>query len=278
MFKGFDWKYLLMLVVTVALSSPWWITYITSANHSLTVQVVSQASIQPPTGDLARALVISVDNAPVKEPFFSVLKIANEGDKAIATKDFETPLEIGVSAPISVVRANISTKMPNDIPAQIDWDKSTVRLKPTLLNPNDSITISVLTDGGNPKFTPHARIIGVASVPLTYPTNSGMSTLQKVGMLVGGFLISIPMLIAYRRWDPFTKDGTVIYRGTLTSLIFVSQAASLVLMVIPVMSWGVDGVWKVMGIAVSLLLVAAIIAKKLDTSKQVALEQDRVAK
>jgi hypothetical protein len=80
MLKGLDWKYILMLVVTVALSSPWWITYITAGRDSLTVHVVSQASIQPLTGDLGNALVISVDGVPVKDPYISVLTITNQGD------------------------------------------------------------------------------------------------------------------------------------------------------------------------------------------------------
>jgi hypothetical protein len=160
--------------------------------------------------------------------------------------------------------------MPADIAAQVDWDKGAVRLKPTLLNSNDSITISVLTEGGNPKFTLRARIIGLPTVALTYPEKSKLSTPLKLGMLLAGFLIAIPVMIAYRRFDLPATKGTVIHRGTLISLILVGQGVSISLMAAPMVFWGIESFWVMLMGSFVLLATAGLIAAKLDIAKDSA--------
>lgn len=55
---------------------------------------------------------------------------------------------------------------PKSLEARVTPTEQSVVVAPLLLNPEDKVTISILTSGGPPSFSPHARIAGVAEIRL----------------------------------------------------------------------------------------------------------------
>ena len=90
-----EWRIFLPLVVmVVGLAVPVWLSRQEQGGKQLSVYLLSQTSLQPPTDESMPELHLTLDNVSVEDPVFSLLQVANDGSKPISTKDFESPLEI----------------------------------------------------------------------------------------------------------------------------------------------------------------------------------------
>lgn len=165
-----DWKYLISLFVTIAV--PLWIWYADLTAHSLHFRLVSQTSLQPQEKTALPDLKITVDGEVIETPYLSVIDLVNDGSKPIPAVDFESQLELRLAEGASIVRSRITATSPKDVEAELDFDKRSVRIKPLLLNPKDTVTIAIVSSGALPTISTRARIAGVASVPLIDETQS----------------------------------------------------------------------------------------------------------
>lgn len=162
---NFDWKFFVTLLATVAgLAVPVWLWQFDLNAKSLTVRIVSSVPLQSPSANSIPDLQISIEGEPVDNPVISTLEIANDGAKPIPTSDFESDIELQISEVSKIIRAKVAEVEPEDLKATVSVDGQSVRLKPLLLNPNDKVTLSVLTSGAIPEFSPRARIAGVPSI------------------------------------------------------------------------------------------------------------------
>lgn len=187
-----DWKYLLMLVVTVAsVAGPFWLWRADQTGKSLSVAMLSQVALQPTDKDSVQGLQVLIDGTPLVEPFLSVIEVSNNGEKPITTADFEAPLEIQLLTKTNVARARVTAKSPSDIEPDISWEKQVLRLKPLLLNSKDKITLSVLTSGGQPQFSTKARIVGISAIPLVDATKPMPNRWKKWAFLAAALLFAI---------------------------------------------------------------------------------------
>ncbi len=287
MLKKLDWKYLVMLAVAVAgVFIPWWLSKPVNSGKPLVIQVLSQSSLQLSSTDLVPGLEVSIDGIAIKEPYFSVLKLSNDGDKAVSTKDFEMPIEIGIApspdsdlsfeknfarllrageAP-SIVRARVTSKTPEDVQAVIDAsDTKTVHIAPTLLNPKDSITMSILSSGGKPAFSSRARIIGVSSIPINDITKPSESLLSKWMNIFGALFFAIPTLAVVFRTKLLSREKTVILRLRTAQLIFAATCiASTTFIVAAGKSFGYASFWQTFAGTVLVFIVASPFAWMLE--------------
>lgn len=185
-----------MLFVTVTgVAGPIWLWRVDQNAKSLSAAMLSQVALQPTDNDSVQGLQVLIDGTPLVEPFLSVIEISNDGEKPIATADFEVPLEVRLLTKANVARARVTAKSPSDIDAEISWDKQAIKLKPLLLNAKDKITLSVLTSGGQPQFSTKARIAGISTVPLIDATKPIPSRWKKWIFLAAAFLFAIATMI-----------------------------------------------------------------------------------
>ena len=219
-----DWKYILMLVVAVAgvLVLPLWESYAEYQAHSLKLRRVSQTALKPAETHAMAGLTISVDGVELDAPYLSVVELVNDGSKAISATDFESPLEIRIGPNVfgmfgatfykrgnnftfdqiskigpSIVRAVVSGTAPRDIEPSIVSDAQSVKLKPLLLNPKDTIAISIITSGGQPQFTPRARIAGISSVAVEDATKPTTLPLTPSLLMSYAFLLFLASQVTY---------------------------------------------------------------------------------
>lgn len=157
----------LIVPVAIGLIPVWlWITDLNS--RSLLVQIVAQTALQPEGASTLSGLKVTIDGKELEAPYLTVLRIENSGARPITASDFESPMEIKTLGQIKIYQHRVSETYPKDLQPIIELVPSdtTLKLRPLLLNPSDSITISLVTSGGLPEFTVRSRIAGISSVEM----------------------------------------------------------------------------------------------------------------
>jgi hypothetical protein len=186
--KLFNINGITLIVAVISLVWALWSGYLGLKPHSLEFKLVSQVAIQPKETDSISGIQVTVDGIQVESPYLSVLELTNNGRKPIPKSDFEAPLELRAGSGVMVVRAQVTTTNPKDIEAHLEATQDVVTLSPLLLNPDDTITISVLTAGKTPAFTPRARIADISILSLNDDTKHGSSILNTISF---GFLTHV---------------------------------------------------------------------------------------
>lgn len=216
----------IILTIAFFIAAPYLYLHVDKNSKSLSASILSQVALQPSEKESVQGLQITINGLPLVEPFHSVIELTNDGLKSIITSDFEVPLEIRLQSEAVVVGARVTGKSPEDIDAEISWDKESVQLKPMLLNPRDSISLSILTSGSLPYFTTKARIVGIQTVSLSDATkDTCCNNLWKkvISLFVAYLLISVSLgsVLAFYTSSP----GGIVFR-TFARLFAFSHAVT----------------------------------------------------
>lgn len=169
MLERFDWKFGVMLMVTVAgvvagAAVPMWLYRAELFSKALVLTVKSSTEIQPQGVSAQDGLDVQVDGKRLEKPSFAVLELVNSGSRPILAADFEGPLKLTVTEPAIVVKARIVRAEPTSLVPRLAVAGGVVEIQPLLLNPNDTVQLSVVTANEVPKFRMQARIAGVSDV------------------------------------------------------------------------------------------------------------------
>lgn len=178
--KLFNTNNMTLIVAVISLAWAVWSGYLGLKPHSLEFKLVSQVAIQPKETGAISGIQVTVDGIQVESPYLSVLELVNNGRKPIPKSDFETPLELRSGSDVTVVRAQVTATSPKDIEAHLEAAQDVVTLSPLLLNPDDTITISVLTAGKPPTFTPRARIADISTLSLSDGTKNSSNLFEII--------------------------------------------------------------------------------------------------
>jgi len=210
-----NWKFLFSGAATLAALFAAWLPYFQSPTTAIEVRLVSQSALQPIVSkDKAFGLEMTIDKVPVNDPYLSVLQIVNVGNKPVPSTDFERPLEILLDKNRAILRTEITEVNPKDLKPIIESNKELILMRPMLLNPNDSITLSVLTSGGLPTFTPSSRILGISSVTLS--NIQEIKPMSSINLLIIGLMaLTTTIASAAMSWRfDMGKKVTTLNRGT----------------------------------------------------------------
>lgn len=190
--KRIAWFLLAVTIPVVALLQPFWGPWAEQTSRSLSARVTSTVALQAAETSLITDMVVSVGGRALASPYLSILVLTNNGAKPILASDFESPIEFATSKDVEVVRATVSAINPPDLQGGVVMDKQTVKLKPMLLNPGDSLQFAIITTGKAPIFTPRARIAGVSKLSLENDTKPKIS-LQQGLLSLAFFSITLIM-------------------------------------------------------------------------------------
>lgn len=235
--------------------------------------VVSQVSLQPSPKESVSGLEISVEGKPVNSPFSSVIEIKNDGSKPITTNDFEAPLEVHVDSSINIIRAQILKKSPEDIDPDITYDNHVIKLKSTLWNPNDTISISMITSGAQPIFNTKARIVGISSVAVKDATKSTLNPV-KIGILIfASFAYALIVAVTAIGLEfPLIKKSRILIsfrRRTVIVILILSSFASSIFCSAFLDAIGVEKTVWYLSLLFSIIFILAIpFARKLDYQQE----------
>ena len=258
-----DWKYLLALLVALAAAAvPLWLWRADLASHSLHFRLAAQTAMQPDEKDALKGLTLSIDGVLLESPYLSVFELVNDGSKPIVVTDFESPIELRLGTGASVARARVTATMPKDLETELVTDKQSVKLKPLLLNPDDTVTIAVITSGKPPQFSPRARIAGVAAVPLEDATKPSISGAKKLFLIAAAFLLFVAYAISIE--GAFSNAGVHLHRRTAALFALVTSMGATVSVITFLQTINEDRTWVMMLIVVGIALLGSIAAGPLN--------------
>jgi len=215
--KFLNWTSLTFIATIAGIAVPIWLWRADLNAKSLSFQLASQVPLTAETAGTIKGLEVLMDGIKIQSPTMSVVTLVNDGKKPLPTADFEYPLELRVLEGSSVVRAEVTSTQPKDIEAKITWDKKAVRFTPVLLNPDETITISILSEGAKPIFSPRARIIGISKVEFVDGT-------KKVPIWKFSALLLISAILFFTGAQIVEPDS---WRGS--KIVYVRKRAALLL-------------------------------------------------
>jgi len=255
--KFINWKSLTLLLTIAGLLIPVWIWRSDVNSKSLQFRVNSLVSLQSETAPSISGLQISVDGIPLKSPYITVLELTNSGDRPISTSDFEAPLELRPQEGAVIVRASITSVSPKDVKAIIETKAELLELKPMLLNPKDSVTISILSSGVRPVYTVSSRIVGIASVPIIYETSTVVTWLNNVLLLIGSVLLFASSSMVS---DGLTKKAFVLRKRAILLISTVTGFSGFVFFMDFLNGIGIHNLWLTIAAFAPFILVTTVIS------------------
>ena len=260
-----DWKFLATIFAAVAgVAVPVWLWQADLTAKSVSVVLTSLIQLQPNEKDSFEKLDISIDGEKLASPYVGIFELRNDGSKPIPASDFEGPLEIRLEQGSSFARARVTSKIPPDIETEISTEKQKLSIKPTLLNPKDSVKITVLTAGSPPKFSSKIRIVGVSGASLQDIATKKQTSAMP--WLVLAF--AIPLLLASMlAFDGATERDGVHLRKRAAAFVALATGFPAGLGLKYFMdSQGFDGFWQfmfaVIGVAAIGMLLGVVINRK----------------
>ena len=182
----------------------------------------------------------------------------NDGSKPVPAADYESSLAIRVQGGASFVRARVTGRSPKDIDAEIATDKQSLSLKPTLLNPKDTITVTAITSGTVPVFDSKARIVGVSSIALVDGTLEKSGTAKRSFLLAAATLLLVASMIVF---DGATESRGILLRQRAAAYVgLVSAFPGVFAFMSFLEELGIQGFWYFMLYIMLLLIPVALIA------------------
>lgn len=159
-----NWKFVVTTMISVMALVPAWlvISFNNKKSVSYDIQSVSPLVSEEQTG--THGLQVLFQGREVTKPYVSVIKIINDGGVPIETKDFDGPIDVDSGEGTNVLAASVISKQPDSIKAKIDSRDKTVLFMPTLLNPEDTITIKIITGDAKPVHKISGRISGIKNL------------------------------------------------------------------------------------------------------------------
>lgn len=135
-------------------------------------------------GRVTQQLEVRHGGRELLEPSLAIVRMVNTGDEAIRAADYESDLRITFEGVREIASAIWTGSRPTEVRPAVEVDGSAVRVKPTLINPEDMLELQVLSAGKAKKITVSGRVADLEVVQkpgLPYPPGSGREG-EMIGM------------------------------------------------------------------------------------------------
>lgn len=244
--KLFDnWKSFVLIILAIAgIAVPVWLFNTDLSSKSLSLKLITRVSLQPEEQRFIPGMEISIDGSRLENPHIVVFEVRNDGRKPISSTDFESPLDIRLESKTSFVYSRVTGKIPKDIEANISSERQQISLKPTLLNPKDTITITAITSGAPPIFGSKARIVGISAVSLVDSTNEKTSKATLVLLLSSSVLLLVAFALVI---DSVIKPKGIFLRRRAAAIVgLASGIPGVAIFDTFLKEIGIQGFWYVL--------------------------------
>lgn len=258
-----DWKFAATLFVAIAgVVVPVWLWQADLSSKSLSITLTTRVSLQPTDKESLQGMAVSVDGKSIENPYLVVIEIANDGSKPILASDFESPLDIRLASDTYFVRSRITKKEPKDIDTDISSDTTSISIKPTLLNPKDSVTVTIVTAGIAPVFETRARVAGIPSIAISDNTVKKRNTARLIFLAVAAAFLSIASSVASD--GAFSKNGILLRRRAAVFVGIVCALPSVVALITLLEELELAGILNTMLFYTLMVIPAGLIASVLN--------------
>ena len=148
-------------------------------------------------------------------PSVSVVRIVNTGDRAIPPDSFTDDLCVEFEGVSEIASATWTATRPPQLQPAIEVDGDRVRIKPTLINPEDMLELQAVCDGRASQISLAGRVVALKvkqRAQLPYPPGSGAE-----GEMLGfdrfmWFFFTPAFGVAVGLWIAFSQDLTATAR------------------------------------------------------------------
>ena len=167
-------------------------------------------------------------------------------------------MQLQINADASIIRAQIVSVTPKDLRPELEINQGLISIKPLLLNPGDTITLSVLTSGAPPRFEARARVVGVPSVPFLEESQS-KTPFSLLVIKAFEILIIFTVAALHMNFEPSRNIGVNLSgRAALFSAI-VCSTAGITLLVELMFGLGITAIWQALLAATALIISARVL-------------------
>lgn len=256
--KYVNWASVTFVATLASVAVPVRLWFADLNSRSLAVNVISQTALTSDAAGSIKGLQVVFEGVTIDAPFLSVVRVTNDGKKPIAAADFEGPLEIRAGGKEKIVRADVTGTLPHDIEASLSWDSTSLRIAPLLLNPEDAITVSILTSGKSPTLAPRARIAGVSQVKLANDAAKPPSWRATLITLVSSILFFACSFVS----DASFVGGPsylIIRKRAALLLMMLCGSAGMVSFFAFFQAAGFDGSGWLVGLLVLVVMIAGVL-------------------
>lgn len=112
-------------------------------------------------------LEIFFDGQPVFDAHIFEIEIRNTGNIPIISSDYEKPIEIVFAEKADILSAAIVERVPENLELAFTLSEASTKIKPALLNPNESFTLKFLLRDNSNDPEVSARIVGISEIRKT---------------------------------------------------------------------------------------------------------------
>ena len=216
-----DLKFLSTLLAAVAgIVVPIWLWRADLTSKSMQIRTISQTPLANQITQSVSGLSVSLDGLPLENPYLTVIEITNTGSRPIQTADFEGDIEIASSEKSAIVRVQVTATSPQSLRPSVGLENGNARIKALLLNPNDAITLSILSKNQAPSFSARARIAGVSTIEFeTTPKSRRLVSSTSAKLTIGAALMLnyFIVMVAAMRWPSRSLSRSTLYFVGITS-------------------------------------------------------------
>ena len=225
-----NWKWLITTVITfIAVLLPAVLFWAGEKEKVISYDVKSSSPLVLTENIVDSNLKITFNDQPLKKAYLSVITIKNTGAIAVRATDFESPIKIQLGEGVKAIDSVAFNAQPESLEPELENKNSTVSITPILLNPEDSISIRILTSDKTPDIKLSARIAGIKKLTPHPKSNDNWDTIIIIFYIIWILLIFICYSIlttALIRKDDNQSVVILTNRGAIYILI-VSFAPAL---------------------------------------------------
>jgi len=192
-----DYKFFTLFLSILGVTLTIWFANTPSSEKSLSINVLSKGLLNILDGSEIKGLKILIDESEMLAPALTILTIKNNGSSPIRSDDFESDIEIIFEGTTKLIRASIIKTQPEGLKASISVKGSKAYLAPILLNPDDSVTINMLSEGLPETVSTRSRIAGIKDIKTGEPEGKKESQKRSYIRLAAAFTVAIALTAIY---------------------------------------------------------------------------------
>jgi hypothetical protein len=176
----------IVVPVLLFLITPYWGAIFTE-NKALTYEVLEKKKLSELGADesVGSRLKMVFNGRDVKQGTYIVVAIENAGKAPVRAEDFYSDIVIKIEGG-EVISAQLIETQPEDIPLKIVQQKSSVSIKPMLLNPGDRFLLKMFSDSDLKIVGVQSRILGVSAIERVQSPESSGLIVKSLKPLDGG--------------------------------------------------------------------------------------------
>lgn len=189
------WQSIAAFLAVIALIWGFYTYVLDKPVYDLQVVILSDTSLVKITEGFTEEVKVIYAGRETENVTLIEIKLENAGNQSIPAASFDRPLRFLFPKDVEILKATQIEAVPSNLQLQINVIKNEVAISPTLLNPQDRVTIRFVamnlpSDLTGSPFEVDARILGIKDIPITNILEQ-QNTLPSYWTYIGILAISL---------------------------------------------------------------------------------------